>query len=88
MHMRGKRTQLAEYLDVSPSRVSEWLAGKRQPGGEVTLAMQEWVTEAERQSEKLKQKGPRRVRAQRGQTSKGSHKHVHQTKSPHSYRKR
>jgi transcriptional regulator with XRE-family HTH domain len=47
----GKKAELAEFLNATPSSLSHWLSGNRQPGGEVTLRMLEWV-----QAEKAKQK--------------------------------
>jgi hypothetical protein len=42
----GAKSELAKFIGVSPSRVSEWLspAGEYwKPRGEVALAMKEWV---------------------------------------------
>lgn len=56
---KGAKRELAKFLKVSPSRVSEWLAGDYwSPSGEVALAMSEWV-----ETEQAKQKSPGRVRA-------------------------
>jgi DNA-binding transcriptional regulator YdaS (Cro superfamily) len=46
---RGQATKLAEKLEVSPSRVSEWFSGVSKPDGEAALALLAWVTEAKRQ---------------------------------------
>jgi transcriptional regulator with XRE-family HTH domain len=47
---RGKKTELAEFLSVSLPRISEWLSGDREPGGETTLQMLQWVTAQERKT--------------------------------------
>lgn len=41
---RGLKRRLAEFLGVHPSRLSEWISGVCEPGGEVTLQLLEWVT--------------------------------------------
>jgi len=46
---RGKKTALANFLDVSPAMVSQWLSGDREPGGETTLRLLTWVEQEERQ---------------------------------------
>ena len=49
----GKKAALAQFLKIPQSRVSEWLHGKGQPGGEVTLRLLEWV-----EAEEAQQKTP------------------------------
>lgn len=44
----GKMSALADYLKVPLASVSRWLSGKREPGGENTLAMLNWVEREER----------------------------------------
>ena len=44
---RGKKTELADFLGVPHTRVSEWLSGRREPGGETTLRLLAWVTAEE-----------------------------------------
>lgn len=44
----GAKSKLARWLDVAPARVSEWLSGKKEPGGEYTLRMLRWVEQQER----------------------------------------
>lgn len=39
----GARADLARTLDVAPARVSEWLSGKKEPGGEYALRLLKWV---------------------------------------------
>jgi hypothetical protein len=52
--IRGKKKDLAKFLGVGATRVSNWLSQDRAPNGEVTLLMLEWVT-----AEEAKQKsGP------------------------------
>lgn len=46
---RGKKTALAKFLGVKLSRVSQWLSGEYEPGGETTLQMLQWVEQQERQ---------------------------------------
>lgn len=48
---RGKKSELARFLGEPRQRVNDWLSGARAPGGEVTLAMLEWV-QAEEASQK------------------------------------
>ena len=43
----GGKTELARVLDVAPARISEWLSGKKEPGGEYTLKLLAWVTAKE-----------------------------------------
>lgn len=44
----GMKARLAADLSVPPSRVSEWLSGKHDPSGEVTLQLLAWVQQQER----------------------------------------
>lgn len=46
---RGKRAVLARFLGVPPPKVSQWLAGDHEPGGETTLRMLQWLQQQERQ---------------------------------------
>jgi transcriptional regulator with XRE-family HTH domain len=50
---RGKQASLASFLKVSPARVSEWVRGVKEPGGEYTLRLLEWVTAEEAQQKSL-----------------------------------
>jgi outer membrane biogenesis lipoprotein LolB len=51
----GKMSALADYLGkatgqkVPLASVSRWLSGKREPGGEITLKLLQWVEQQERQ---------------------------------------
>jgi transcriptional regulator with XRE-family HTH domain len=45
----GKRTELAKFMGVAPPRISEWLSGEREPSGEYTLMLLNWVEQQERQ---------------------------------------
>jgi hypothetical protein len=38
---RGRKTQVAKILDVTPSTVSDWFARRKQLTGEQALAIQE-----------------------------------------------
>ena len=44
----GTKAELARILDVAPARVSEWLRGKKEPGGDFTLRLLKWVEQQER----------------------------------------
>lgn len=48
-HARGTKTALAKFMGVSLSKVSHWLAGSHEPGGEHTLKLLHWVEHEERQ---------------------------------------
>lgn len=41
--MPGAKAKLARALGVAPARVSEWLSGEKEPGGNYTLILQKWV---------------------------------------------
>jgi transcriptional regulator with XRE-family HTH domain len=45
---RGMKAKLAKHLGVSESNVSEWLRGIREPGGEMTLRLLNWVNDPKR----------------------------------------
>jgi|GEM_PF-5634722 len=40
---RGRKTALINHLGIPAPRLSEWLSGDVKPGGETTLAIQEWL---------------------------------------------
>lgn len=40
---RGAKSELARELDVAPARISEWLSGEKEPGGDYALRLQKWV---------------------------------------------
>jgi transcriptional regulator with XRE-family HTH domain len=44
----GAKAELARKLRVAPARISEWLAGDKEPGGNYTLKLQNWVEQQER----------------------------------------
>lgn len=46
---RGTKTALAKFMDVPLSKVSQWLSGAHEPGGETTLQLLHWVEQQERQ---------------------------------------
>lgn len=52
---RGGKTALANRLGVPLANVSQWLSGEREPGGENTLRLLNWLRE---QAEEAKQKSP------------------------------
>lgn len=45
---RGSKMELAKFVPASPSRISEWLRGTKEPGGHATLRLQQWVLQHER----------------------------------------
>jgi transposase-like protein len=49
---RGRKTELARMLGVTPQRLNDWLSGINVPGGEVTLQMRDWVIAWEDQQKK------------------------------------
>lgn len=48
---KGAKGLLARDLNVPQARVSEWLSGKKEPAGETTLRLLNWVEQPERQQE-------------------------------------
>ena len=48
----GSKAQLASAIGVPRQRINDWLSGCRAPGGEYTLKLLEWVTEAEAKQQK------------------------------------
>lgn len=44
---RGSRAELATMIGVLPPTLSDWLRGRYEPGGEITLQLQKWVIAAE-----------------------------------------
>lgn len=54
----GKMSELADFLGkatgnkVPLASVSRWLSGKREPGGQITLALLDWVEQQERKTKK------------------------------------
>jgi transcriptional regulator with XRE-family HTH domain len=47
--VRGRKTELAAWLGVHRQSVTDWLSGKQEPGGEITLRLLTWVEQQERQ---------------------------------------
>jgi predicted XRE-type DNA-binding protein len=41
---RGMKAKLAAYLEVPQARVSEWMAGKHQPSGDMAVRLFAWVS--------------------------------------------
>ena len=39
----GAKAALARTLDVAPARITEWLAGAKEPGGNYALRLKNWV---------------------------------------------
>jgi hypothetical protein len=48
---RGMKSKLAKVMGVPLSNVSQWLSGEREPGGETTLRLLNWVIAAEAKQE-------------------------------------
>lgn len=46
---RGTKTALAKFIGVSLPKISQWLSGEHEPGGETTLRLLQWVEQQERQ---------------------------------------
>jgi DNA-binding transcriptional regulator YiaG len=46
---RGSKAELAAWLGVHRQSVTDWLSGKQEPGGEITLRLLTWVEQQERQ---------------------------------------
>ena len=44
----GRKTELAAWLGVHPQCVRDWIAGRKQPGGETALRLLHWVEQQER----------------------------------------
>jgi transcriptional regulator with XRE-family HTH domain len=65
---RGKKTELARFLRMSPESVSRYL-GSVEPGGETTLRILQWVEEQERQT---KSPGSAQTRPERKTQSRKS----------------
>ncbi|HLH53446.1 MAG TPA: helix-turn-helix transcriptional regulator [Verrucomicrobiae bacterium] len=45
---RGMKSKLAKVMGVPLANVSQWLSGEREPGGETTLKLLDWVDQQER----------------------------------------
>jgi len=45
----GAKSNLARELGVAPARISEWLSGEKEPGGDYALRLKRWVELQERQ---------------------------------------
>jgi len=45
--VRGNKAALARFTNVSMSRISDWLAGRKEPSGENTLKLLHWVAQQE-----------------------------------------
>ena len=45
----GRKAALAKFLGANSVSVSQWLSGNREPGGQTTLQMLNWVEQQERQ---------------------------------------
>ncbi len=74
----GAKSDLARFLGVPQSRVSEWLSEKFEPGGETTLQILDWV----RAEEARPKKGPGDALTSQGETRLKENKDEHQKPSP------
>lgn len=45
---RGKKAELAKRFKISQASLSEWLRGKKEPGGDITLQLLNWVENSKR----------------------------------------
>jgi transcriptional regulator with XRE-family HTH domain len=50
--VKGRKAELAKHLNAPRPCVSDWLSGKREPSGETTLRLLQWVEQQERQQNK------------------------------------
>jgi hypothetical protein len=57
---RGQQSALANFLNVPRPRVSEWLSGVKEPGGETTLRLLAWVSVEEAKQQKSPGRGSTR----------------------------
>jgi DNA-binding transcriptional regulator YiaG len=74
---RGSKSALAKFLRVPLASVSQWLSGDREPGGETTLRLLNWV----RQEEAKQKEGPdSATNTSRAKTQVKSSHHDNQTK--------
>jgi transcriptional regulator with XRE-family HTH domain len=48
---RGMKSKLAKVIGVPLSNISQWLSGEREPGGETTLRLLQWVERQENKQE-------------------------------------
>ena len=48
---RGMKSELAKVMGVPLSNISQWLSGEREPGGETTLRLLQWVERQENKQE-------------------------------------
>ncbi len=46
---RGTKSALAKFMGVPLPKISQWLSGTHEPGGETTLRLLQWVEQQERQ---------------------------------------
>ena len=65
---RGSKQRLADTLGVAAPRLSEWLRGDVEPGGESALHLLEWVTATEAQQKET----PTVLLAQSGQKTRST----------------
>ncbi len=78
---RGKKADLGRFLAVPQSRISEWLSGTHEPGGEIALRLLEWV-----EAEEHEQTDPERVDARPG--SETQTRRIQSNENPNSGPKR
>jgi transcriptional regulator with XRE-family HTH domain len=80
--LRGMKSKLAKVMGVPLSNVSQWLSGAREPGGETTLRLLEWV-----QAEEAKQpKSPGSAQTPPERKTQLSKSYYEKTKSSHQKR--
>ena len=75
---RGMKSKLAKVMGVPLANVSQWLSGVREPGGETTLRLLQWVEHHEG-----KQESPGRVSARpepKTQLQRSSHENQSQAR--------
>jgi hypothetical protein len=69
---RGAKGDLAEAIHVELPRLSEWLRGEYEPGGEVTLSILEWVEEQEAKQQKEEASGALTPKARKTRSVKST----------------
>jgi hypothetical protein len=76
---RGKKAALAKLLTIPASSISDWLDGRYEPSGEVTLRLLEWVTEEEARQQNAPDGGKNTVK---GKTRSKESADEHQKSGP------
>jgi hypothetical protein len=73
---RGRKTELAAWLGVPRQSVNHWLSARKEPSGETTLRLLNWVT-----AEEAKTKNPASVASPAGPTAQTNESNEKKPKS-------